>query len=400
MPVLPPSSVPRLEAAGRARERRRRALPAALFALAVSAAQAGCRPQDATTVPDRIADTKPTSEINLGARGVQTLIDAMQSGDLTTVRDWMSPELRGRLALETLDRASARMKTRFGEPLGILEEQTHREGPLRWYSGLVVYEQKSRPAGGAKEETVLTPMLYQFAVDESDGLARLLIREHWFLENVRHPADNYIPVTRFHFPGRGEWYVLHGGRTRATNYHHGSRSQRFAYDLVIKKNGRQRPSGSPKEQNRSFYCHGEDLLAPAAGVVVHVVNDVPENAPGQRGRAGGNGLVIDHGFGEYSALWHAIPGSMRVSVGDRVEPGQVVGKVGNSGRSTGPHIHFHASYRRGWEDERFGIPAEFEDVFVDGRWYPRKMPERGEYVRRGAEARGKKIAMAEILVDA
>lgn len=369
--------------------------------LALLGATAACRPQDATTVPDRVAQAKPTSDIDLGPRGVQVLIDAMSTGDVAPVRAWMSPELRARLPLDTLERASARIQAKFGEPLGILEEHTHREGTLRWYSGLIVYQQKPRRRGGDADTTVLTPMLYQFAIDEHGALVRLLVREHWLLENVRPPADDYIPITRFHFPARGEWYVLHGGRTRATNYHHGSRSQRFAYDLVIKKGGRQRPARSAKHDNRSYYCYGKDLLAPAAGVVVMVVNDVPENKPGERGRAGGNGLVIDHGFGEYSALWHAVPGSMRVAVGDRVEAGQVVGKVGNSGRSTGPHIHFHVSYRRrGWDDERFGLPAEFEDVFVDGRWYPRKMPERGQYVRRALEVRQrKKIARVEIFVD-
>jgi hypothetical protein len=256
-----------------------------------------------------------------------------------------------------------------------MEEHVHSEGHLQWYSGLVLYG----------DGELLSPVLVQFAADSDGQLRRLLVREHWFIENVENPADAYVPVTRFHYPGRGRWYVLHGGRSKATNYHFGLGAQRFAYDLIVKKDGRQRRPGSKFSDNTAYYCWGKEILAPGAGTVVHTVNDVPENVPPRRGIKGGNGLIIDHGFGEYSAIWHAIPGSVRVRVGDHVDPGQVVAKVGNSGRSTGPHIHFHVSYRpQGWE-EVFGIPADFVEVYVDGRWEAREMPVRGQYVQRAAE---------------
>ncbi|MGH7448112.1 MAG: M23 family metallopeptidase, partial [Longimicrobiales bacterium] len=54
----------------------------------------------------------------------------------------------------------------------------------------------------------------------------------------------------------------------------------------------------------------------------------------------GNSVVIDLG-GRYAFYAHLIPGSLRVSVGDRVRRGQVIGRVGNSGNSTEPHLHFH-----------------------------------------------------------
>ena len=332
----------------------------------------------------------PTSEL---APEVHRLIDAMHDQAVAQIRTWMTPQLRGRVSLAALGSAAERLRADFGDPLGILEEHVHREGDLQWYSGLVLFGTR----GGRGK---LTPVLYQFAQDEQGRLARLLVREHWFIDQVDPPAEDYVPITRFHFPARGEWTVLHGGRRRATNYHHGSKSQRYAYDLVKKKNGRQRPKGSDPKDNRSWYGHGQDLLAPAAGVVVKVNNDVPENEPGQRGKGGGNGVIIDHGFGEYSALWHAIPGSVRVQVGDRVAPGQVVGKVGNSGRSTGVHIHFHASHRRGWKDEQFGLPAPLVDVFVDEQWYPRKMPVRGQVVRSSAEDRTEAVARGpRVLID-
>lgn len=309
------------------------------------------------------------------ADAMHGLLAAARAHDGADIASRMSPRLRRELPIDSLNKALTDLHTRFAGPLGILEEHVHLEGSLRWYSALVLH-------GQAEGGGVLTPVLYQFALDEDGALDHLVLREHWFIENVEHPAEAYLPVTRFHLPAKDTWYVMHGGRARATNYHHGNTHQRWAYDMVIKRDRRQRPRGSDKHDNASFYAHGEDLLAPAAGTVVHIVDGIPENRPPERGSAGGNGLIIDHGFGEYSALWHAVPGSLTVKVGDHVQTGQVVAQVGNSGRSTGPHIHWHVSYRPGGpQTEAFGLPADMVNVFVDDTWYAHKMPVRGQYVR-------------------
>ncbi|GAB4484115.1 MAG: hypothetical protein OHK006_07470 [Thermodesulfovibrionales bacterium] len=53
---------------------------------------------------------------------------------------------------------------------------------------------------------------------------------------------------------------------------------------------------------------------------------------------GGNTVVVDHGSGIYSVYMHLL--RPNVAAGDPVETGQVVGFVGSSGRSSGPHLHF------------------------------------------------------------
>jgi murein DD-endopeptidase MepM/ murein hydrolase activator NlpD len=52
----------------------------------------------------------------------------------------------------------------------------------------------------------------------------------------------------------------------------------------------------------------------------------------------GNAVVVDHGNGLSSLYGHL--SSVHVSVGEHVSQGQVIGNSGNSGLSTGPHLHF------------------------------------------------------------
>lgn len=352
----------------------------ALLAL-VCACVVACKPEAPSKPPTRVDQAKARSALLTQA---DDLIDAMTSGDVARIRAWMTRDLRGRMRMPELEGASQRLRQHYGRVLGILEERTHREGELTWYSGLVVHGTR----GGHGE---LTPVLYQFAMTSDGKLARLLVREHWFVETLREPSDLYMPVTRFHFPADGGWTIIHGGPRRSTNYHHGSRTQRYAYDIIVKKNGRSRRPGSSKKRNDAYYAHGQPLRAPAAGTIVKAIDGVRENVPGERGKAGGNGVVIDHGFGEFSQLWHMVPGSLRVREGDRVETGQQLGLVGNSGRSTMPHIHFHVQSKQG-KAGAVALPAPFVELYVNDRWTPRSMPVRGDEVRRSGSGKGKRRA--------
>lgn len=298
------------------------------------------------------------------------LIEGMTKGDVAPIVAWMSPQMRDRYKNGKLERVSKLIQKRYGRALGIVEERVHTEASLRWYSGLVVY--------GAEDDE-LSMVLYQFAMDQQGALTRLLIREHPFRNELRHPAEEYRCVNRFDFMSSGTWTVVHGGRLLETNKHHNSVTQRYAYDLVVKK-GNSWGRGA-RSRNSDFYGYGRPLYAPAPGRVIFVRDGVPENRPQSMGKGGGNGVIIDHGFGEYSQLWHMVPGSVLVKKGDWVQWGQPLGKVGNSGRSTAPHIHFHvesAAPKKGG----IALPAEFADVEVNGKYESRSMPKRDQRVER------------------
>ena len=74
--------------------------------------------------------------------------------------------------------------------------------------------------------------------------------------------------------------------------------------------------------------HGAQVIAPAGGNVIYA---------GPRG-AYGNMIAIDHGRGIITHYGHL--DRLLVKVGDEVERGQHIGAVGNTGRSTGPHLHY------------------------------------------------------------
>ena len=52
----------------------------------------------------------------------------------------------------------------------------------------------------------------------------------------------------------------------------------------------------------------------------------------------GNSVVIDHGWGVYTGYWHM--SEIKVQAGDVIEEGQLIGIIGSTGRSTGPHLHW------------------------------------------------------------
>lgn len=127
-------------------------------------------------------------------------------------------------------------------------------------------------------------------------------------------------------------------------------SQRFAIDYVKLGEGNRTFTGDSLD-NASYHAEGNDALAVANGTVVAVKDGIPENVPGITSRAvpitletvGGNHVIIDIGGGRYAFYAHLQPGSIRVHEGERVERGQVIGLVGNTGNSTEPHLHFHVS---------------------------------------------------------
>jgi Peptidase family M23 len=139
-----------------------------------------------------------------------------------------------------------------------------------------------------------------------------------------------------------EWWVGHGGRAELINYHHTGSMQRNAVDIMrVGDGGIHRPGGTDLAD---YYVYGQPVLAPADGTVTYVLDGRPDQPIGSVDERypSGNQLVMDIGSGRYLMMGHLRQGSINVAVGDRVNVGQQIARVGNSGNTSAPHIHIQA----------------------------------------------------------
>jgi murein DD-endopeptidase MepM/ murein hydrolase activator NlpD len=176
------------------------------------------------------------------------------------------------------------------------------------------------------------------------------------------PIADDASRTVYRFPLEGTWFV--GAGATPHTHHRWVVPQEFALDLVrLGANGyTHRGDGRRRQQ---YYAYGQPVRAAADGRVVAAVSDQRESDPDVR-RPGesaadrlervreaqmrrltqapvsilGNHVVIEHANGEYSVYAHLMPGSVSVRNGDRVSTGQRLARVGTSGNSTEPHLHF------------------------------------------------------------
>jgi murein DD-endopeptidase len=127
--------------------------------------------------------------------------------------------------------------------------------------------------------------------------------------------------------------------------------------------------------------YGADVLAVSDATVVALRDDMPEAArvsarvKHRQEDAAGNYVSLDLGGGRFAVYEHLKPGSVRVRLGDRVRRGEVVGQVGFTGDSTGPHLHLHvgdaasplAAEGRPFVFGRFEVVGRYPAIAAMGR---------------------------------
>lgn len=163
-------------------------------------------------------------------------------------------------------------------------------------------------------------------------------------------------------PVRGRWVGLNSPADKVPS--HGTRAygQTYAIDILHPA-----PAGAATSLGwtngwrdpATYSCFGEPVYAVAPGTVARAHDRLRD----QRSRSSwpavicmltvesllrelagprfilGNHLVLDHGDGTFTAYAHLRHGSVRVAPGDRVEVGQVLAEVGNTGNTSEPHLH-------------------------------------------------------------
>lgn len=177
-----------------------------------------------------------------------------------------------------------------------------------------------------------------------------------------------VPMVDLAYPFKGRWLTQNSPANAVPSHGTAQLASSFAIDFVpVDQAGRTAPMrfGSllrPEPAER-FPGFGRTILAPVCGVVVAAHGAEPDHRAfrglpsvgyallqGRRAAAGwmalaGNHLLIETNDGQVVAMCHLQRGSLQVQPGQHVRVGEELGRCGNSGNSTEPHLHVQAMDR-------------------------------------------------------
>lgn len=229
--------------------------------------------------------------------------------------------------------------------------------PLRYalvvlFALAVVLSLRRAPAPEGKPESPLRSIVKVLLGVFFGGVAVGVLRAHTV------PAG----AIDLKFPLRDGAYLLtHGGSTSAANIHHAHPRQTYALDVVKLNRAGMRARGLYPRRLDRYAIFGAPVISPCDGTVRAAVDGLPDHAPGTTDpkQPAGNHVIVRCGDAQVM-LAHLQRGSVAVRAGAALRAGQPLGRVGNSGNTTEPHLHVHA------ERNGKGIPATF-----GGQWLVR-----------------------------
>jgi hypothetical protein len=170
----------------------------------------------------------------------------------------------------------------------------------------------------------------------------------------------------------GVYYVGQGGNSPLLNHHNVVSAQRFALDVTRLNPAGTRAAGLYPSDPSRYAVFGEGIRSPCGGEVIEATDGQPDHRPygTDRENPAGNHVVVrcaEEG-GDLNlevVLAHMKQGSVAVERGERVGEGRLLGRVGNSGNTSEPHLHVHAVRAgSGSALEGEGLPIRFEGRFL------------------------------------
>jgi murein DD-endopeptidase MepM/ murein hydrolase activator NlpD len=170
---------------------------------------------------------------------------------------------------------------------------------------------------------------------EIDVQALTVARRAWSIQNVNMARPANGPTPEYARLREGE--LVRIGAARQQN----SITTGWTQRLILPARGRISGLFGAQRVYRGVpaaYHSGLDIAAGAGAPVVAPADGVVTLAPPPSFSLEGNLVIIDHGMGLTSAFLHLSDASVRV--GQRVRQGEEIGRVGATGRATGPHLHW------------------------------------------------------------
>jgi len=108
------------------------------------------------------------------------------------------------------------------------------------------------------------------------------------------------------------------------------------------------------------HAMGDPITAARDGRVTNTTNNLPDD--GNPANAGGNSVWVLHADGTVAAYFHMSQGSVMVTAGQDVVAGDMLGLAGNSGASSGPHLHFQVFETNSSFNNDDAVPITFNNV--------------------------------------
>lgn len=187
---------------------------------------------------------------------------------------------------------------------------------------------------------------------------------------LKIPIIQYKNRNQYIFPLKGS--ISTCGNFNSLVDHRQHYSMEFAFDMG-QYNVEQKLCFKEKMGEEDYIVYGKDILAIADGEVVDCYHSfdmvsswdwkVRKPYIDKYGLAAqcGNYVVLKHANEEYSFYGHLIKDSLTIKKGDIVTQGQVIGKVGHTGLSNCPHLHFQLMDGPDFLSSR-GLPCSFTNI--------------------------------------
>lgn len=215
-----------------------------------------------------------------------------------------------------------------------------------------------------------------FVIVHTERLDRMRISVTYKSNGIKQQTAMSLPLVqyenrnRYIFPLKGCYSTC--GNYNALLDHRQHYSMEFAIDMA-QYNEAQKLFFKEPMRTEDHIVYGREILAIADGVVAECYGSIPvttswvweERKPyfEQYGLASqfGNYVILEHANGESSFYGHMIVDSLTVAKGDAVQQGQVIGRVGHTGMSNCPHLHFQLMDRPSLLTGR-GLPCSFTNL--------------------------------------
>lgn len=170
---------------------------------------------------------------------------------------------------------------------------------------------------------------------ELDVQMLTVARRTWRIQNINMARPSTGPTPEYARLREGEQVRIGAARQQR------SVTSGWAQRLILPARGRISGVFGSQRVYRGVpaaYHSGLDIAAGAGAPVVAPADGVVTLAPPPSFSLEGNLVMVDHGMGLVSAFLHLSSASVRV--GQRVRQGEEIGRVGATGRATGPHLHW------------------------------------------------------------